>query len=261
VSSSPRCSPTPSRRPTRRRPTPRWTWPPGPPRARSSCPRAPWCSTSSPPGPNCGRPRRASSGSPACSRARPSGSTTTRPRWPVCCAEAKLIVGHNLMGFDLIAFALHHGVDIHELAEQGRLIDTMLTEVVVNPPEARTKQGQIMRSLGLDALGAAKELGAKSHDLAALAKEFGGYDQIPDRRRALRRVLRRDVNLTAKIGPAPRAPRPTTPSASTGRRDRRPDPAQRLPCRPRPARRAGGRGRGPAHAPAAASCRTATACP
>jgi DNA polymerase-1 len=114
--------------------------------------------------------------------------------------EAKLIVGHNLMGFDLIAFAVHHEVDIHELAEQGRLIDTMLTEVVVNPPEARTKQGQIMRSLGLDALGAAKDLGTKTHDLAALAKEFGGYDRIPVDDERYVTYCAGDVNLTAKIG-------------------------------------------------------------
>lgn len=113
--------------------------------------------------------------------------------------EAKLIVGHNLMGFDLLAFALHHGVDIHELAEQGRLIDTMLTENVVNPPEARTKQGQIMRQLGLDALGAAKELGAKGHDLKALAKEFGGFDRIPVDDERYVAYCAQDVNLTAKI--------------------------------------------------------------
>jgi DNA polymerase I-like protein with 3'-5' exonuclease and polymerase domains len=113
--------------------------------------------------------------------------------------SAKLIVGHNLMSFDLLAFALHHGVDIHEMAEQGRLVDTMLTEVVVNPPEARTKQGQIMRTLGLDALGAAKELGAKSHDLKALAKEFGGFDQIPTDDDRYVTYCAQDVNLTAKI--------------------------------------------------------------
>lgn len=113
--------------------------------------------------------------------------------------SARLIVGHNIMGFDLVAFALHHGVDIHELAEQGRLVDTMLTEVVVNPPEARTKQGQIMRSLGLDALGAAKQLGAKTHDLAALAKEFGGYDRIPADDERYVAYCAGDVNLAAKI--------------------------------------------------------------
>jgi len=113
--------------------------------------------------------------------------------------EAKLIVGHNLMGFDLVAFALHHGVDIHELAEQGRLVDTMLTEVVVNPPEARTKQGQIMRQLGLDALGAAKQLGGKSHDLGALAKKYGGYGAIPIDDADYVTYCAQDVNLTAQI--------------------------------------------------------------
>jgi hypothetical protein len=130
------------------------------------------------------------------------------------------------MGFDLLAFALHHGVDIHELAEQGRLVDTMLTEVVVNPPEARTKQGQIMRALGLDALGAAKQLGGKSHDLAALAKEFGDYDQIPVDDERVRRLLRpgrqpdrpdRPHTGQDRLRPAraPRSPRSPPRSGST----------------------------------------------
>lgn len=114
--------------------------------------------------------------------------------------EATLIVGHNIMGFDLLAFAVHHGIDLHELAEQGRVVDTMLTEIVINPPEARTKVGQVMKANGLDALGEAKQLGAKTHDLAALAKEFGGYDQIPIDDERYVAYCAGDVNLTAKIG-------------------------------------------------------------
>jgi DNA polymerase I len=75
----------------------------------------------------------------------------------------------------------------------------MLTEVLNNPPEARTKQGEILRAAGLDALGAAKGLGGKSHDLAALAKKWGGYDRIPVDDADYVAYCAQDVNLTARI--------------------------------------------------------------
>lgn len=112
---------------------------------------------------------------------------------------ARLIVGHNIMGFDLLAFALHHGVDLHHLTAEGRVIDTMLTEILINPPEARTKQGQIMRANKLDALGQRKFGVGKTDDLAKLAKEFGGFDKIPVDEERYVSYCAGDVNLTARL--------------------------------------------------------------
>jgi P4 family phage/plasmid primase-like protien len=119
-------------------------------------------------------------------------------------SNARLIVGHNIMGFDLLAFALHHGVDLHKLAADGRIIDTMLTEIVTNPPEARTKQGQIMKEYSLDTLGLAKFGQGKTGDLDALAKEFGGYDRIPIDDERYVRYCAGDVNLAARIAASQR---------------------------------------------------------
>jgi hypothetical protein len=112
---------------------------------------------------------------------------------------AKLIIGHNIMSFDLVAFALHHGIDLHELAAEGRVIDTMLTEVLINPPEARTKQGMILRQYSLDALGLAKFGVGKTDDLKALAKRFGGFGSIPLDSEEYARYCAGDVGLTARV--------------------------------------------------------------
>lgn len=113
--------------------------------------------------------------------------------------SARLIVGHNIMGFDLLAFALHHGVDLHELAAEGRIIDTMLTEILIDPPAARTKQGQIMKEYSLDALGLRKFGVGKTDDLRKLAARFGGFGSIPLDSEEYARYCAGDVGLTARV--------------------------------------------------------------
>lgn len=112
---------------------------------------------------------------------------------------ARLIIGHNILGFDLLAFALHHGVDLHTMLAEGRVIDTMLTELLDNPPEARTDIGQVLKSLRLDKLGKDKFGEGKADDLADLAKEYGGYDRIPVDDERYVRYCAVDVDITARL--------------------------------------------------------------
>jgi DNA polymerase-1 len=95
--------------------------------------------------------------------------------------NATMIIGHNIMSFDLVAFAVHHGVDLHELVEQGRVWDTMLTEAVTTPPPARTKQGEIIKQLGLDALATKKGIGGKTDGVKALAARYSDKTKKADK--------------------------------------------------------------------------------
>jgi len=111
---------------------------------------------------------------------------------------AAVSVGHNTMGFDYIALARHHGLDLHALTARRGAYDTLLAARHRDPPMAREK-GSGGQRYGLDALGKQFELGAKTHDLKALAKEFGGFDQIPVEDERYRGYLTGDVELNRAV--------------------------------------------------------------
>ena len=113
-------------------------------------------------------------------------------------ASARGIAGHNVLGFDLIALA-EHGLDFETMVDEGRVIDTMLNEVLINPPEAGTKPGQVSKMYSLDALGLSKFGVGKTDDLKALAEEFGGFDQIPNDDPRYRAYCAGDVALTSRL--------------------------------------------------------------
>src|ERR1041384_2891449 len=79
------------------------------------------------------------------------------------------------MNFDLITFAMHHGLDLHQSAADGRFWDTQLVEVLLNPPPYWMQASQVPSKYKLDALGQAKFGLGKSHDLGALVKKHGGH--------------------------------------------------------------------------------------
>lgn len=85
---------------------------------------------------------------------------------------AELVTGHNLMGFDLIALARYHGLDLQALVRRGAVFDTLLAARHADPPMARVKGIDHERRYNLDRLGERFELGGKTGDLKALAKEF-----------------------------------------------------------------------------------------
>lgn len=109
------------------------------------------------------------------------------------------IIGHNIMGFDLQALARGRNVDIRKLAMDEKVYDTLLAQRYYDPPMAKEKKYDFDRAANLDALGKRYELGAKSADLAALAKEYDGYDKIPIDLPIYREYLANDVTLNWRL--------------------------------------------------------------
>lgn len=118
--------------------------------------------------------------------------------------QARVIVGHNIMSFDLLPFAIHHGFDIHQAAADGRLLDTQLCEVLLNPPPFWMAPARVPSNYKLDKLGQDKFGVGKSGDLAALIKRHGGnpktdFHVIPNDDADYVRYCAADVDLTARL--------------------------------------------------------------
>ncbi len=112
------------------------------------------------------------------------------------------VVGHNILGFDLPALAIHHGLDLPALAETDRIRDTRLLAQLDDPPWAgkfgRNRRGYYSLDAVADRLGVA----GKSDDLAELAKLHGGFAAIPVDDERFRDYLRGDVTATAALATA-----------------------------------------------------------
>lgn len=125
--------------------------------------------------------------------------------------RAEVVAGHNLMGFDLQALARYHGLDLQALVRRGAVFDTLLAARHIDPPMAREKGRDFDRRYDLDTLGKKYEVGGKTHDLKALAKQHGGFDQIPVDDPEYRAYLAGDIEvgrglyekLSAKVGSDP----------------------------------------------------------
>lgn len=113
-------------------------------------------------------------------------------------AHGETLCGHNILGFDLIALAVHHGLDFVDLADKGQLYDTMIAAVLADPPPARIPGERAKALYKLDSLGQQFFGTGKSLDLKALAKKFGGYGNIPIDDE-FRFYCARDVSLTRRL--------------------------------------------------------------
>jgi DNA polymerase family A len=107
--------------------------------------------------------------------------------------EADVIYGHNILGYDLVALAVHCGADYHDLA--AKAIDTLVGERTINPPypklrpgvkpnfAALARRGMSAADLRIDyRLNTVAErygLEGKTDHLPRLAVQYGGYDKIP----------------------------------------------------------------------------------
>lgn len=125
--------------------------------------------------------------------------------------ESQIIYGHNILGFDLVALAVHCGADYRRLAAKS--IDTLVVERTLNPPYPKIRPGvalnmQALRRHGLTPAdlridyslgGLARRYGApaKSGLLDILAAQYGGYDRIPLDHPKYRRYLCGDL-LTSR---------------------------------------------------------------
>lgn len=109
------------------------------------------------------------------------------------------VVGHNILGFDLLALAHHHGADWESLSMKAR--DTLIMARLADPPRARDTGGSVDR-YDLDhiaqSLGVAGKVTGED-GLAALKKEFGGYDMIPVTDPRYVAYLRADVESTRAV--------------------------------------------------------------
>ena len=113
--------------------------------------------------------------------------------------DAARIIGHNVLGFDLLALAWYHGLDIRSLTEARKVIDTKLVAFLADPPPAKMNAGQIEKRYSLDTLAQERAGFGKTGDLKALAKEYGGYDQIPINDPRFLAYLAGDVRATAAL--------------------------------------------------------------
>ncbi|TFB53642.1 DNA polymerase [Cryobacterium tagatosivorans] len=115
--------------------------------------------------------------------------------------KADLVVGHNVLGFDLPALELYYGLDLARLVREDRVMDTLLAARQNDPPLS----GKVdARRYSLDALAKRLELGGKpagdcGSALKTLACEFEGYDKIPVDHPDYVRYLVQDVELVREL--------------------------------------------------------------
>lgn len=113
-------------------------------------------------------------------------------------AEMDLVVGHNVIAFDLAALQHWHGLDVEALVSTDRVRDTLLMARQQWPV---TKEGP---GHSLEEVAKRLDLRGKLADdsgsvLKSLAAEFGGFDQIPVDHPGFRSYLRRDVQLQREV--------------------------------------------------------------
>lgn len=122
------------------------------------------------------------------------------------------LVMHNGIGFDALALAHHHDLDLFALGDAGLLIDTMVLESLAHPNREDLQPHQYRRQLGLDATAIRYGVPGKTNDLKALAITYGkaagykgkaaeieGYGLIPRNLPAYQDYLRGDVAATRAI--------------------------------------------------------------
>src|SRR5688572_25710694 len=132
--------------------------------------------------------------------------------------EARIIYGHNILAFDLIALAWHCGADYRKLA--AKAIDTIVGERTLNPPYPKIKVDWSGKE-GARVLAALRQRGmtpadlrisyrlddvaerygqpGKTDDLARLAGQYGGYDRIPQDNEEYWAYLRGDLYATRSV--------------------------------------------------------------
>lgn len=128
-------------------------------------------------------------------------------------AEARVIYGHNILGFDLIALAVHCGADYHELA--AKAIDTLVGERTINPPYPKQRPGvrldfqalarrrltpaDLRISYRLNDVAERYGFEGKTDHLPRLAAKYGGYDKIPTDLDEYRDYLRGDLKASRSV--------------------------------------------------------------
>ncbi len=119
-----------------------------------------------------------------------------------------IVVGHNILAFDLPALARYHGLDLDRLVDEGRVVDTLIVAWQNDPPLSGSSD---LGRYRLDAvakrvLGEGKVAGDGGSVLKRLAQEFSptgeaddGYDRIPVDHSDYVRYLVQDVELVRQL--------------------------------------------------------------
>jgi DNA polymerase family A/Bifunctional DNA primase/polymerase, N-terminal/Family of unknown function (DUF5906) len=118
------------------------------------------------------------------------------------------ISGHNVLGYDLLALAYHHGADYDRLA--AKAADTELIARQADPPRSR-ESGTSLDRYGLDAVAQRLGVAGKTDELARLKRKYGGYDRIPTDDPEYRSYLEGDLRSSAAVLAAMRARYPADP--------------------------------------------------
>jgi len=145
--------------------------------------------------------------------ARADGPVVTSPEIKALIEQleaADQVTGHGILEFDLLALCHHYGVDWEVLA--GKAKDTLLLSRLDSPPRARHGDKYDMNTTA-----ARLNIPGKTADLRPLAREFGGFDEIPVDEPRYVDYLKGDVECTRLIGRA----LPMTPYAAREHRIQR----------------------------------------
>lgn len=130
--------------------------------------------------------------------------------------RSSMAIGHNVIGFDLPALnaAFPGSCDVLEMTRQRRVLDTQITEAVLDPPENDDRPNAVARAMaayGLDATCERRGIPGKTADLDTLAFEFGtpsrsktdredsGYGRIPLDDPRFLAYLRGDIEATGAL--------------------------------------------------------------
>ena len=129
--------------------------------------------------------------------------STSAPELLGALTSATAITGHNILGFDLLALAKHHGADYEALA--AKAVDTMLIAKQLDPPSSK---GMPAGYYSLDSLCEQYGVARKTDDIKRLAKKHGGFDRIPLDDAEYSEYLRGDVAASQALAGAMGQPDP-----------------------------------------------------
>lgn len=112
--------------------------------------------------------------------------------------SAGLIVGHNIIQFDLAALERGYGLDVDALLKEGRVIDTLVAARLAWPkksPKDKHDLSAVAARCGVDG----KLVSEGESVLKKLKRKYGGYGAIPVDNEEYRRYLVEDVRATAEV--------------------------------------------------------------
>jgi len=97
--------------------------------------------------------------------------------------EGHTVTGHNIVAFDLPVLVREGAMtmtEVHQMAADGRLFDTLLAARYLDPPMARERGVDAERKYDLGALAIKYGVTEKLSEVSkALAKKYGGWGEIP----------------------------------------------------------------------------------